>query len=1136
MIKQQTKDGKMGKSVQLHSKFYLTITGLLAIALFIPFAETADGQELNVISAENLVQAEVENRQFMHFAPAEINEKSRSALNKIISMDIKNVPMEDVLKQIAEFADLRLAYSREVNKAAWSKPVSLQIDRATVLGALYAALGDTGLRLTLSSDSGYGQVVVVKGSVKELTAAGEFHEWLFQETVTGRVLDAETGESLPGVNIVLKGTTSGTASDVNGDFSVSVPSLNDTLVFSYIGYQSQEVPINERTNLEVSLLPAAILGDELVVIGYGQVRKSDLTGSTAIIGSEQIQESPSPNLFDRIQGRISGLTVNRASYAAGSDPEILVRGINSLSADNTPLIILDGIPFDGALSRINPNDIESISVLKDASSTAIYGARGSNGVILVTTKSGRRGELNIDYEGRVGTGGYANRINVLDADGYVQFKQDRARILGETNLDPANLLNSAELEMLNNGHSVDWQDLMSRNALMFDHQLGVSGGSENTTFYIALNQMDQNGIVRGNDYTRTSLQFNGTYNITDWLEFGTNSRFSWEDFGNSQQVNVEEALKMSPLAQVYNDDGSLTTHPINPDTFFGNPLRGLDNPIKQMHRTSFINLYSDIEIPWLDGLAFRIQYGNTTEQREFNRYFPTNSFDGMGTQGRADRNNGLLENWTLENLLTYRQDFGRNRVEFTGLFSRQHRSFDQMNVRGDGFINDALNYYGIGGAGTLRSSSSVSEWDMLSYMGRLNYVFDDRYFLTLTVRTDGYSGFGVENKYGTFPSAALAWNISEEEFFQNLGSPIEFMKLRLSYGVNGNQAIPPYRTLSQISAGNDYVFDNTAHGFYPNTIGNASLAWESTSTLNAGIDFELLSPRITGSIDYYFSQSDGLLLERRIPTMTGFNSIWDNVAITENRGLEINISPSIIRGQTFSWNADLNFSLNRNKIVQLFEDNVDDIGNRWFIGQPVRSNFDYVIDGVWQLDDDIENSHMPDARPGEFKLRDVNNDGVLTADDRTIIGNELPDYTLGFSSNFAYRNLSLSFFIYSEQGITRANTMLDTDRWYRRSMLDIDFWTLDNPTNAYPANFIPGSNPYNVDIYEDASYIKLQNVTLAYDVSRTFLDQFNIRNLRLFVTGDNLLTLTDWTGYDPSVRSTWYPSVRSVTFGLNVGL
>ena len=661
---------------------------------------------------------------------------------------------------------------------------------------------------------------------------------------------------------------------------------------------------------------------------------------------------------------------------------------------------------------------------------------------------------------------------------------------------------------------------------------------KNVNYYISIGHLNQDGILKASTYKRNTIRINGSYKITDWLECGINSQLSFEDFGKSELPYVDAALTMSPLADVYNDDGSYAMYPIYPDVFFANPMDGLNAEREKFRRRSMVNLYTLINVPFVKGLSYRLNYGNTFEHQEYSVYWPSTSFTGMPLNGSADRNNQKLKDWTLENILKYNREFGKHRIDITGLYSRQQNIIDYTNVHGESFINDNLSFYGIGNGNVLTTGTSYTEWCMESLMGRINYTYNNRYFLTLTVRTDGFSGFGENNKYGTFPSAALAWTISEEDFLKDF-KPLDFLKIRFSYGLSGNQAIPPYRTLSRIGSGTDYYFNNnTAIGFYPSSIGNASLSWESTKSINVGVDFSFFKGRIGGTVDYYNSKAEDLLLERQLPTATGFNSMWDNVASTKNQGVEISLNSVIINQSDFKWNANVNFSLNRNKIVQLFEDNQDDRANRWFIGYPVKTNFDYVIDGVWQTTDNIASSHMPDAKPGDIKFKDVKKDGILNDDDRAIQGTELPDFSIGINNVLTYKDFSLSFFIYTVQGGKKGNELLDFNEWlsYRRSFIDLPYWSLDNPSTKYASPIY--SNPYSVDFYEDLSFIRLKNVTLSYNFKKTLIEKLNLSSLKVYISGDNILTISDWSGYDPENATGWfegYPSSRSVLFGINVG-
>jgi len=958
--------------------------------------------------------------------------------------------------------------------------------------------------------------------------------------INGIVADAN-GTPLPGANVIEKGTTNGVVTDFDGNYSISVEGSSPVLQFSSLGFASIEKTVGSNTTINVVLSEDSQALDEVVVVGYGTMKKSDLTGAVSTIKSDEVEDLPNINILDRVQGRVAGLSIVNSSYSPGEDPKILIRGKNSLTASNDPLIILDGFPLEGSLSAINPNDIESFTVLKDGSASAIYGSRGSNGVILITTKKGKSGKPTINYSGSVGFNTIDKKLDVLDGNQYLDLR------------DYYGTLYASEQENLAAGKITDWQDEATRTALQYDNSLSISGATDKLNYYITGGQTYQEGIVKGSEYNRKSFRFNGSYDVRDWLEIGINSLFTNEDWGDEGDINISPALSMSPLGTPYNDDGTTTLYPIREDPFFTNPLGNLETRDSKIRTGLMTNLYADFKFGqiWesLEGLSYRFNYGRTENRENRDIYQSSTSTAGLNAGGIARRDNWKVINTTVENILNYDRQFGNHSIGITGLYSWQNRTSDATNVTGTGFVNDALEEYGIGGATNLTVTTPYSEWSLISQMGRLNYSFDSKYYFTFTVRRDGYSGFGNDNKWGVFPSMALGWTISDEGFMEGM-EWVNFLKLRSSYAESGNQAIQPYGTLTQIQSGNPnadggglfaYYLDGSVNGFGPTVLGNPDLSWEATKTLNFGLDYSFAGDRIFGSIEYYQSKSEGLILQRLLNATQGFNSILQNIGETENNGVEITVSGKIFdRPATdFNWEASINFFKNDNKIVKLYDKETDDVLNGWFIGEDIDANFDYVGGGVYGTQGEIDASHEPNAAPGDRILLDMNNNGVRDDGDRRIQGSTSPDYTIGLNNSLSYKNFTLSFFIYSVQGVKEHQALYDARSWLadRTNYFNLDYWTVDN-TDA--ASQRPEETANIGSYFEDRSFIRLKNITLGYDFNKQ-IDKLGLSNLRVYITGNNLLTSTDWEGYDPETtkpeRTTLevYPSHKSVMMGVNFG-
>ncbi len=843
-----------------------------------------------------------------------------------------------------------------------------------------------------------------------------------QNTVSGTIISSE-GESLPGANILIKQTTTGTVSDADGNYQLEVPE-DAVLTFSYIGYLTQEINVEGRSTINVSMQLDEAQLEEVVVVGYGTQRRSDLTGAVGIVPMEDIRDLANPNILDQIQGRVAGLTVVNTDFEPGGNPSILVRGKNSITASNEPLIILDGIPYEGSISAINPYDIESFNVLKDGSAAAIYGSRGANGVILITTKKGRSGKPTINYNGSVGFNSSISRIDVLGANQYVQLRD----LIGQ--------IHPSEQANLDAGKITDWQDEATRTALQHDNSVSISGATDDLNYYLTGGHLYQEGILVGSEFRRTTFRFNGSYDIRDWLEIGTNTQLTHEDWGDQGDVSLPASLRFSPLATPYNEDGTTTFYPIPEDPFFTNPLDFVNTRDARIRRGLITNLYADLKFGqiWepLEGLSYRFKYGRSEQKENRDIYRASTTVSGFPTGGFAQRNSFLIINSTAENILNYDRQFNDHRIGITGLYSWQNRTSDATNVSGSRFVNDNLEEFGIGTGGLLSVTTPFTEWTLISQMGRLNYSYNYKYYFTFTVRRDGYSGFGTNDKWGIFPSVALGWSISQEGFMQGI-EWVDNLKLRVSYGENGNQAIPPYRSLTQVTGGESraYYFDNTALGFAPTTLGNPDLGWETTTTLNFGLDYSLAGDRIFGNIEYYNSKSDGLLLNRLLNSTQGFTSILQNIGETENNGVELLVGGRIFDrpGTGFNWEASVNFFKNNNKIVQLFDKQTDDLLNGWFIGEDIDANYNYIGDGVYGTQEQIDASHQPTSSLGDRILRDVNQNGELDDGDRAIQGSTSPDYTIGITNTLSYNNFTLSFFIYSVQGVLAASGPLDPRSW-----------------------------------------------------------------------------------------------------------
>jgi len=953
-----------------------------------------------------------------------------------------------------------------------------------------------------------------------------------QEIITGKVYAEEDEVSLPGVNVVIKGSNQGTVTDLNGNFTIEASS-NDTLVFSYIGYITKEVPIGNRTALIIVLSQDASDLEEVVVVGYGTQRKSDVTGTVASLPQERLEMVPNMDISQALQGAIPGVFINTSS--AGATPgydDILIRGRNSIQASNEPLIVVDGVPYGGQLRDININDIKSIEVLKDASAAAIYGSRGANGVILITTKGGIEAEPVISYDGYYSVQKIANFPDLMDGEQFYQFKMERDSLA----------MTASEQEIYESEEWVDWADLALRDGMAHQHNLSVAGGSKNTKYYIGGNLLDVQGLAINDEYLRISSRVNIETRISDWLTIGTRSALTTDD-RSGISPSFGDIFWINPLTKPYNEDGSINLYPWPEDRTLDNPLEStlVDNINKTYQVVT--NNFLIIDFPFLKGLQYKLSTGNRFKFTESSTYYGRNTSRGLERQGSADLSRYKYYNTTIENIISFKRDFGRHRLFLTGLYSYEKGGGEGSLLSADGFPNDVLTWYSAGQANLIEPSFYYSQRELISQMGRVNYAFDNRYLFTFTFRRDGYSGFGSQDKWGNFPSLALGWNIANEQFFSRKDF-VNALKLRVSWGKNGNQAIGPYQTISRLRS-RDYVSNSfTLPGYVPSQLGADNLGWETTESLNIGLDFGILSNRITGDINLYTSNTYDLLLERTISPLHGIDEITQNIGETNNRGFEFSVNSNNISKQSFNWTTLFNISFVKNKIVSLYGeldengDEIDDIASGWFIGQPIESNFGYVYDGVWQTDES-ETATLYGTQPGFIKIRDLDGDTLITDQDRTIIGQRDPKFMWGMTNTISYKNFTLNLFIHGIHGVTKSNSLWSDNVWteVRRNTTYKRWWTPENNSTEWYANHEDANTQggAGASVYENASFIRLKDITFAYDLPNNFIERLRISKFRIYFTGRNLFTWTEWTGLDPELGGQRaIPLQKEYVFGINL--
>lgn len=991
-------------------------------------------------------------------------------------------------------------------------------------------------------------------------------------TIKGTISD-KTGPII-GANVIIKGTTNGVITDIDGNFTLENVKKGDILQVSFIGYSTKEIKISNNNNLHIQLDEDTQSLEEVVVVGYGSQRKSDLTGGVTAVGEDKLGLVSTNNLMDKLAGQIPGLNISTGNAQPGEDQTLRIRGNNSLTASNDPLIVMDGIPYSGSLGDIDPDIIESMSVLKDASSAAIYGSRGSNGVILIQTKKGRQGKATVTYKGQVGMAETERRLDMMSGEEYLQYLYDYNHLkngIPYDQLTPESVLGADELANYKAGRTIDWQDKMFRQALVTNHQISLTGGTESTTYMASISRLRQDGVVRNTGMKRTNISLNINQNLGKWLKIGMSMQAIQKEYGGELPY-LEAGLKMSPFGTYSDEEGNLEYYPMSRNTLFYNPMSDCDAIEDKTNRNVFISTFADITLP-VKGLSFRTNFGYNYRNNFVGTYYGRNTLTGSKVDGAASIENTHYWDYTWENILKYENTFGKHKIDATGLFSIQETSKQYSKQSAESFVNDEGGYHNMAGGEKNKSlSSSLTETALLSYMIRLNYAYAGKYLLTLTGRSDGYSAFGANNKYAFFPSAAAAWNISSEEFMENTRNWLDMMKLRVSYGANGNQGINAYQTLDRLSL-TQYVWGdggNTVNGVYlpTNGVGNPNLKWETTYTFNTGIDFGLFNGRLSGNIDFYIANTKDLLMNRTVPYMNGYRSILDNIGQTRNVGVEFALNSINIETKDFLWKTNVNFSLNRDKIVKLQENGKDDITNKWFIGEPTNVYYDYNVIGTWQTDDPrwkclVEKDNAGNiisekwgyytddwkeiqkgAEPGSAKLEDVDGDGVITADDKKIIGSKLPSFLMSMTNNFTYKDFYMSFVLNGVFGQWRQMHDQNFDRWMPEFnyLSGMNYWTESNPTNEMTS---PSYVPYEKhSFYKRMNYVQLKNITIGYNIPKTFTQKLGITSARVDVSVNNVCTFSNIKNalnYDNAKANddekgvvVGYPTARSYMLGLNV--
>jgi TonB-linked SusC/RagA family outer membrane protein len=988
----------------------------------------------------------------------------------------------------------------------------------------------------------------------------------------------QSGEPLSGVTVSVKGGTTTVTTGNDGSFTITVP-INGTLIFSYVGFITREIKVGTAatSNLSIQLLTNKNALDQIVVVGYGTRKKSDVTGAITSISEQAIKDVPASNLATALQGQGAGIDIQRsgANSKPGATPNILIRGSRSLGASNAPLIVVDGIPFNGSINDLNQNDVTSVEVLKDASSTAIYGSRGANGVILVTTKRGKPGKAIFTYSAYLGQTKLIREFPVMNAQEFTLLKK-WANINGNpgkyTGLDDPQFLTNgvfapAEVEGLKTGRDVDWQSYIYKTGIMTNHELGISGGTEQTQYAISGSYFNQTGIYNGQGFERFTLKASVDQQLGKIFKVGINSQNTYSLRKGESANPMAQALRASPLVSPFDSAGILLNDFIpGSASQVWNPLADLlpGAVVEDRKRFgTFTTLYLDVNLA--RGLKYRFNAGAEIRNDVYGNYYSQKTTFRVNQSGSSSSNRTSLNtNYTLENLVIYDKKIGEHKINFTGLYSLQESKTQSNQFDNTNIAADYLAYYNPTYASNLKGTGSYSKWDILSYMGRINYGYSDKYLVTLTLRSDGSSRLAPGNKYHTFPSAAVGWNIAKESFLKNV-SAISSLKLRASYGNVGNTAINPYQTLGGLSPLVYNFGSTTTTGAYLSNASNDFLTWEYTATANVGLDFGLFNNRVSGSIEWYKQFTNSLLLPQTLPITSGVpNANVRNIGKTENRGIEIHISTVNIQGKTardFSWTSDLNFFVNRGRITQLADGITKDVSNGWFVGQPIDVIYDYQRAGIWQNTpgDSAEAKRLgltltgSSSVIGTIRIADLSGpngvpDGKIDATyDRIIVGTSQPKWEGGMTNRFGYKGFDFTVVAFARIG-GMLNSSLEGGNFVNTyqgtyNNLKTDYWTPYNNQNEFPKPNSAATNPLNRSLlgYFDGSFVKIRSMSLGYNIPQKLVQKVKGRSLRAYITAtDPFILFSPYRkkgGIDPEGAGTVgidTPPVWSLLFGLNL--
>lgn len=1090
------------------------------------------------------------------------------SMAQTITLSAKNYSLKETFNAIERQTGYVVFGKRDV--LAGSKPVTLDVRDMPLRAFLDTALKDQQITYEIKG----------KSIALSLKPAAQIPP---NKAIKGQVTDSATGKPLAGVTIKVKGEVTGTVTDVQGNFGLEVPD-NATIVVSYLGYNKREIAVGTRTVVNISLAASTMGLDQLVVIGYGTVKRKDYAGAVSSIKMENspLELLPNQNALENLKGNVAGLNIG-ATNSAGGEPGMTIRGQNSINGSNTPLIILDGVMYFGSVSDINPGDIATYDILKDAVSAAAYGSRSSNGVIVITTKKGRTEKPTISFNTSTAFQQWQDKPKMMKAAQWVDLVNAR----NSYDSGSTYWLKPQEIANMQAGKETNWLDEISRTGVIQNYQVTISGAPKGINYYLSTSYDDNKGIILGDKFNRISVFGKIDIDVISWLKIGADANFSRRNYSGNA-ANIHEAAIMSPYGVEYRDDeGDLERYPTTQGSSFVNPLWGVDDgthdnmDIRHSYRLSS---YALVTIPWVKGLTYRLNFQNNLEDQKTADFFHENYFISEGPVTDSSRYapstiqnyltsaNGQMSkyntySYVIDNIINYNRDFNKHGLDVTLVATRDYSKYEYTNMTGSDFSsngNSSLGYWGLAKATTQKVNLDANKRTNIGFLGRVNYSYDDKYFFTGSLRRDGASVFGANQKWGNFGAAGLAWMISSEQFLKDVSS-LNSLKLKISWGQNGNQGVGPYSTLAKIangpSSGVMYEFSNTGsqiyYGLVQSNMANANLGWELTEKLNAGFESAWLNNRLFVDFDIYTSKTTREIYTPTIPSMNGFTSITSSLGEVRNKGFELTLKTLNVQNKDWNWNTSITYWLNRNKLVHLTgqdlnQDGKEDdlIADGMFIGRPLKSIYGYVQDGIVQPAD-AEYKAMPGAATidGYPKYKDISGpggvpDGKITADDRTILGYPEENFRLNMGNTITYKNLELYIFIEgifgSNKYYLKSNTLAylsSTGDGFNTNMSYRPYWTPERPSNVYPAAYFKGDGGAFLGL-QSRTFVRVQNISLSYTFKQDWLEKYKLSGLKIYCAANNPMIFTNWVGGDPEIGTTLLssdlPVASTYSFGLNL--